>query len=117
MYRQLFCMFSISGVSSDEVGIKCLKACTNLDIIYAYPFIYEAKTISDNYITLYFKTSVVVRKSHLEYDLTSLFEEIGGYTGLLLGVSIADFTKIFKFIYERLHGSFKRERVLDAPEI
>ena len=101
------------GFVSEEISMKCSKACTYLDITYGYPFIYDVTDGSTPFITLYFKTSVAVRESHLAYDLTSLFAEIGGYTGLLLGISIADFTKMFKVAYENCYRIFRRWNEVD----
>ena len=103
------------GSASEEISKKCLKACTYLDITYGYPFIYDVK--SNPFITLYFKVSVAVRESQLDYDLTSLFAEIGGYTGLLLGISMADFAKMFKLLYDNVHGFFGRWNDLNTPII
>ena len=101
-----------------------MKACTYLDVTYGYPFIYDLEDPrnqkrqgSTPFITLYFKVSVAVRESHLAYDLTSLFAEIGGYTGLLLGISMADFAKMFKLLYDHVHGLFRRWNDLDTNKI
>ncbi len=51
---------------------------------------------------MYFDTSVSVLESHLAYPESSLFAEIGGYTGLLLGFSLFDFARFFEFIAERI---------------
>ena len=87
---------------SDEVSRYCFDACTSLDVTYGYPFIYEARNGSDSFITFYFKTSVAVRESHPAYDRASLFAEIGGYTGLLIGVSVFDFARMLKLVSEKL---------------
>ena len=100
--------FLFLGLLNDDVAKQCSKACTYLDVDYGYPFIYDVKNGSMPSITLYFKTSVAVRESHPAYDVASLFAEIGGYTGLLLGVSVFDFAKMFKLLSERIQ-SFWRE--------
>ena len=53
-------------------------------------------------LTIYFPTSVQVRASQLAYAKSSLFAEIGGYTGLLLGFSFFDCAKLFNFFAEQL---------------
>ena len=89
---------------------QCPKACTSLEVSYGYPFIYEAKKDSSGFITLYFKTTIAVRESHLKYESATLFAEIGGYTGLLLGVSVFDFSKIFSYFCEKIQtfGALQR---------
>ena len=98
-----------------------MKACTYLDITYGYPFIYDVKDPrtqkhqgSTPFILLYFKVLVAIRESRLAYDLTSLWAEIGGYTGLLLGISMADFAKMFKLL---VHGFLRRRNNLDPPRV
>ena len=87
---------------SENVSKQCSKACTSLDVSYGYPFIYQAKDGSESFITFYFKTSVAVRESRPAYDVASLFAEIGGYTGLLIGVSVFDFARMLKMVSEKL---------------
>ena len=93
-----------------DLKAGCSKACTYLDVTYGYPFIYELKNGSPSSITLYFKTSVVVRESHLAYDVGSLLAEIGGYTGLLLGISLLDFAKIFKIFLEGIQRVWRNSK-------
>lgn len=80
----------------------CSKACTYLHISYGEPFLYKVKNGTNPCITFYFGTSVAVLESHLKYDGTTLFAEIGGYTGLLLGVSLLDVCIAFRFIYTKI---------------
>ena len=60
---------------------------------------------SDNeaYIMIYIKSDVKVKTVILYYDLTTLFAELGGYTGMFLGVSFVDLiilcnSAFFKFV-------------------
>ena len=76
-----------------------------MEVTYGYPFVYEVKKGSSGFITLYFKTLIAVRENHLKYEAATLFAEIGGYTGLLLGVSVFDFSKIFNYCWERIKMS------------
>ena len=80
----------------------CYKACTYLHISYGEPFLYKVKNGTNPCINFYFGTSVAVLESHLKYDGTTLFAEIGGYTGLLLGVSLLDVCIAFRFIYTKI---------------
>ena len=95
----------------------CSRACTYLQISYGQPFFYKSENGSTPLITLYFETSVEVRKSHLEYDVTSLFAEIGGYTGLLLGVSLLDFAKMFRFVNDKIRTIYKGSNEINACEV
>ena len=61
-----------------------------MDFKFGFPSIYPVKDILNSQITLYFGTTVSIRESRLAYAKSSLFAEIGGYTGLLLGFSFFD---------------------------
>ena len=73
-----------------------------MDISFGYPSIYDAA--GDKSLTMYFKASIPVRESHLAYPQSTLFAEIGGYTGLLLGFSLLDFTKVVNFFADRMRS-------------
>ena len=103
MYHAILSLkYRFIGEMSEDVSKQCSKACTSLDVSYGYPFIYQAKDGSESFITFYFKTSVAVRESRPAYDVASLFAEIGGYTGLLIGVSVFDFARMLKMVSEKL---------------
>lgn len=46
----------------------------------------------ESFLRLYFKTMVKTKKTLLDYTWLSMIAEIGGYTGLLLGVSVVNVT-------------------------
>ena len=81
---------------------QCPRACDYMDITFGYPSIYEVTNISSPSVTMYFKTSIPVRESQYAYPRSSLFAEIGGYTGLLLGFSLLDFTKVVKICSQKM---------------
>ena len=72
-----------------------------MDFTFGFPSIYPVKDISKSQITMYFGTTVSIRESRLAYPTSSLWAEIGGYTGLLLGFSFFDCAKLFNFISEQ----------------
>ena len=79
-----------------------------MEVKYGYPFIYKAQNNSSGSITLYFKKFITLRESHLRYEAGNLFAEIGGYTGLLLGVSVLDFSKIVGYCWEWIQEKVKQ---------
>ena len=94
---------TILGDFYDGGDIKqCPPPCNTIDFTFGYPSIYKTKNNATSRITLYFDTSVSVRESRLAYPGSSLFAEIGGYSGLLLGFSLFDFARFFEFISERI---------------
>ena len=46
------------------------------------------------YIKMYFKSTIKVKRTVLDYTWLSMLAEIGGYTGLLLGVSVVNVTAL-----------------------
>ena len=52
-------------------------------------------------ISFYFYTWVSVQENRLVFPTSSLFAEIGGYMGLLLGLSLLDIAKFFVVISEK----------------
>ena len=55
-----------------------------------------------SYTKLYIKSTTKVREMVLDYSFLSMVAEIGGYTGLLLGVSVVNMTKILEKLLARL---------------
>ena len=96
----------MSNVSGDfytgETIEQCPPACNTMDFTFGYPSAYKARGNETAFVTFYFGKSVTVRESHLAYPGSSLFAEIGGYTGLLLGFSLFDFARFFEFISKRV---------------
>ena len=76
----------------------CPTPCGTMDIWFGIPVIDELRDIPEDStaakLRMYFKKMVRVRKSYIVYTIVSLFAEIGGYMGLLLGFSFMDFTRI-----------------------
>ena len=93
----------ITGSYRREKEKGCARACTKLRVTFGYPWIYEVKNNDSGSISFYFETSIPVRESQLKYDGASLFAEIGGYTGLLLGISFLDFSKMLNYCWERIN--------------
>ena len=91
----------ITGDLDGENAKRCSKPCNSIKASYGYPWIYKSTNSSSSSITLYFTFLIPIRESHLAYDGSSLFAEIGGYTGLLLGFSLYDFAKLFSFLVEK----------------
>ena len=79
-----------------------------MDISFGYPSIYES---GDKSLTMYFKASIPVRESHLAYPQSTLFAEIGGYTGLLLGMSAIHLSRfLFKSILKALKAPRRKNK-------
>ena len=69
-----------------------------MDIIFGIPII-EKDNPKKSTMKMYFKKMIQVRRSYLAYSIISMFAEIGGYLGLLLGYSLLDLTNILDTIF------------------
>lgn len=57
--------------------------------------------IDEAYVKMYLLSVVKVQTSYWSYPIISLLAEVGGYLGLLLGMSLLDITKIIDWLYYR----------------
>ena len=57
---------------------------------------------NEAYIKLYTKSTAKVKKMVYDYTVLSLIAEIGGYTGLLLGVSVLNLTSVVNSVSYKL---------------
>ena len=86
----------------------CVKPCITMGVYFGFPI--TGKNMGHPelaFVKLYFKTQINVRRSFLDYTSLSLFGEVGGYIGLLLGFSFLDLTfftqKIMLYISEKCY--------------
>ena len=81
-----------------KVKGSCSSPCSNYDVSFGFPFTRDAKEDEDffNRTMAFFKIQPVVQiqKQVYSYGFVSMIAEIGGYTGLLLGVSVLDISKM-----------------------
>ena len=61
--------------------------CATMDIYLGVPFIAKDGDKDKAYTKLYLKSKIRVKTTALAYDGLTLLAELGGYTGLLLGLS------------------------------
>ena len=80
---------------------QCPLPCMTMDIYFGYP-IHDITYPNEAYVKFYFKSTTHISKSILAYTDISLFAELGGYLGLLLGFSLLDLTKLVNFCYNSL---------------
>ena len=82
---ELYDYFKSGGLSliSDQ-------PCATMDIFLGLPFQDAHDRMDEAYLKIYLKTSVKVKNTVWDYDYITLIGEFGGYTGLLLGISLVD---------------------------
>ena len=66
------------------------QPCATMDIFLGLPFTSSHSNDEEAYFKIYLKTAVKVKKTVLDYDYLTMIGEFGGYTGLLLGISLVD---------------------------
>ena len=70
-----------------------MRPCSGMDVFLGLPDI-DTGSGDEAYIRLYLKTDIKIKSIILYYDSNTLFAELGGYLGMLLGFSLLDFTTI-----------------------
>ena len=65
------------------------------------PFINEGNDPNEAYIRLYVNPNIKVKSIVIYYDSTTFAGEVGGYIGMLLGVSVVDLAIIFNATFAR----------------
>ena len=89
----------------------CGKSCIDSVITFGFPnerkinVGYEEDRNRHNKTFVHFKIfpTTQIQKSIYSYNFISMIAEIGGYTGLLLGISVLDISKIFNNYLNNWH--------------
>ena len=69
------------------------KPCSEMEIFLGFPLVNNGQGAENEaYIKIYIKSNIKVKSVILYYDITSLVADIGGYIGMLLGLSLVDLT-------------------------
>lgn len=87
----------------------CENPCNTMQIFFGLLFT-EDKARSDRaFIKIYLQSMTRVKLTVMDYDSVTMIAEIGGYTGLLLGMSVINFsTFMFKSIFKLINRSRNR---------
>ena len=82
--------------------------CASIDTYFGIPDTQDYKK-GNIHLKLYFRHLINVKADHVASPIGSLFAELGGYMGLLLGISLMDLGTILanigsmaSFIWEKL---------------
>ncbi|TRY78400.1 hypothetical protein TCAL_10416 [Tigriopus californicus] len=88
--------------STGQRGL-CAMPCSTMEVFLGLPFDgVEDPDIA--YIKMYIKSTVKVKKTVLDYTWLSMLAEIGGYTGLLLGISVVNITNVVDKVVTKCFG-------------
>ena len=78
----------------------CDNSCERHDISFGFPYTRDAKNgtgeKNKSYIFLKLYPTVQIQTTTFSYGFISMIAEIGGYSGLLLGISVLDITKLIR---------------------
>ena len=77
----------------------CAMPCTSMEVNYPTSFKDSRGSSSEGYVFFYLPNIIKVQSSQWSYPLISLLAEVGGYMGLLLGMSLLDLNKLLNWIY------------------
>lgn len=64
------------------------------------PFVYHVER-ENSYVKIYLKTSTKVNRIVLDFAPLTMIAEIGGYTGLLLGVSLVEINVLIEKAFRK----------------
>ena len=91
----------IDFLRSDVFDSYCSIPCASMGIIFQTSNI-EKPSMNEAQVKFYFKTYIKKNSSFWSYSLISLLGEVGGYVGLLLGISVLDVAKLFGNVFNVL---------------
>ena len=99
----LTCIFSATREETVRVE-KCNDPCTSMEVTFGYVI----PDISNKAkLKIYFSSLVKVQQSRYTYDIINFMGEIGGYVGLLLGVSVLNLDRVI----DSLLRMFKSKKI------
>ena len=84
----------------------CDSPCRTMDMYIGLPIV-TTDIENKAYIRIYLKSTLKVKKTVFNYDATTLLAELGGYLGMLLGISIANTTILInEFLVKYVNNRF-----------
>ena len=76
----------------------CPMPCASVEVTFP-PFGYATGSPDEAYAKIYLHSIVKAQTSYWSYPIITLFAEVGGYMGLLLGISLLDINKVLHWLY------------------
>ena len=90
-------------LQSNVTKQNCVRPCLTMDVYFGVLFNDGLTYDGSSYLKIYLKPTVKVQETVYDYTVLSLLAEIGGYTGLFLGASVANLTIIIEKIKEYIN--------------
>ena len=85
---------------------NCGMPCLSMEINFP-PLSFDTGPSDQAYVKMYLLSVIKVQKSYWSYPIISLLAEVGGYMGLLLGISLLDLSKVVHWLYLHYPQRFK----------
>ena len=63
---------------------------------------------NETYVKFYIKEQTTVRERFLSYSAVTLLAELGGYVGLIIGVSLMDIVSLIDKIFAKFIQKFQK---------
>ena len=99
----------------DGIITENLVPCAWFDIFPGLTDVDDTdNNIDEAYVRLYLKAKIKVKSVILHYDSTTFAAEIGGYVGVLLGVSMVDIAIISRSTFLKIIRKFFKSNRHDA---
>ena len=71
-----------------------------MNIFFGVLFDDAIRNDEKSFLRIYFMSNIKFQQTIYDYTLLSLLAEIGGYTGLLLGISVANITTVIEKMFQ-----------------
>ena len=94
-------LFDVYAIIRRTFLYKC-RPCARMTVFFQFPIIVK-NSDGEGFVKFYFKDEVRVSTGKLKYTIVSFMAEVGGYIGLLLGVSLLDITSIIGQIVSKIY--------------
>ena len=92
-------------------SILCDSPCAGMDVYLGLPFI-SSTNDTWAYIKIYLKSTVKTKSTVLDYCPLQLLAEVGGYVGLLLGISVVNIATMFNsYLMRRLEQKLMESKM------
>ena len=80
----------------------CRMPCSTMEVTFPATT-YDSGSLDEAYVKFYLLNVIKVQTSYWSYTMISLLAEVGGYLGLLLGISLLDITKVIDWFFSKFH--------------
>ena len=81
----------------------CMSPCVSMDIFFGLLFDDTFRNDDKSVLRIYLKSKIKFQQTIYDYTLLTLLAEIGGYTGLLLGISVSNITTVLESMFQWLN--------------